>query len=258
MKLFVASTGRCGTTFMCNMLNRLTNLNVYHEPRPKFVRELMRKINNNEGPVTDEEFEIAYQEKISQIAGDIDENGNYAETSFAFIKSYVDIVLDNFDNDDIYCIYLHRNVIDTLMSYVLICRGRAVMNTCLQPRYKKNILKTTPGLDAFTTWIWHWFEVRERFYHYKDRFAKTWDFDFKNINDADEWLKMLNHFGIKVKSKYIDMKKLPQMPEDLSGNLTVQTKHFRYTCREPVRLELLGIKDDSAGAIMDYVMENWK
>jgi len=244
MKLFVASTGRCGTTFMYKVLNALTDLTVFHEPRPKFkTSRLCARINNDIG-ATDEEFEAACLEKITQIERDTDESGNYVETSHYFIKSYVDLILDNFD--DVYCIYLHRNPIEVLGSWTLMVAKQlhTSLEPHLEPHYKKNLLRIPDGgLDVYSTILWNWFEVHARFLHYKDRFVKTFDFDFKNINDTDTWKKMLDHFEIELKPEYANMTSLPDV--------------FKYTSRTPLKLELGGLKNSSFEEVMKFVMKRW-
>jgi hypothetical protein len=227
---------------MTAMIKYLTTISAFHEPEPQFSGHVCERINNGDG-LTPEETQL----KINQINRDIDKNGNYVETSLWFIKSYVDVVLKNFDN--VNCIYLHRNPMDTFFSFILQLRGKVKTNMHLQSHWKKNLLQTTVQLDRYTNILWEWMEVRERFYYYKNRFNKTYDFDFANINNINEWLKMFTHFGIKLKPEFADSeywKKNPYVPEGLR----------KLSSKTHTKQMAMGLKNFSYNEITKFVRAN--
>jgi len=205
MKIFVASTGRCGTKYLTGVFERLTNIPSFHEPRPVGINEVMRDVNDSE--VISENTEFIIREKLQRIVGA--EVGNaYFEASNTFIKTFAPYVLDAFD--DCYCIYLHRNVLDTLISYVLKNEGYK-LDWFLQPHWKQNLFRCEPGMSFNDIVIWQWYEVRQRFHYYKDRFVDIFDFDFKDINNLERYYELFDRFKIKAK-------RVKELPPDIPKN----------------------------------------
>lgn len=205
MKIFVCSTGRCGTLFMAEVFNYMTDIPSFHEPHPRCINVVMKEVNNSEELSEDTKFIL--DEKIGQIKQCSDKEGNYFESNNMFIKSYVDKVLNSFD--DVYCIHLYRNPLEVFFSFSQ--KNSALrLDWILRSYWKRNLIKLTNGLSPYGDILWQWFEVRKRFYYYKSRFVKTYDFDFRNINNLDEYYKLFNHFDIKAKK--IDA--LPDFPKN--------------------------------------------
>ena len=48
MRIFVASTGRCGTKFMQNVFTELTGIDAKHEYMPHCIGKIMEDLNNND------------------------------------------------------------------------------------------------------------------------------------------------------------------------------------------------------------------
>ena len=46
MKIFVASTGRCGTYFMTKVFQQFTNIPSYHEGTPQCINTVLEEVNN--------------------------------------------------------------------------------------------------------------------------------------------------------------------------------------------------------------------
>ena len=74
-----------------------------------------------------------------------------------------------------------------------------------------HILQTEKKLGFYENCLWQWFEVRERYYSLKPKFKKTYEFDFRKINDLDEWYKLFRHFRIKARKvdRFPSLKKNP-------------------------------------------------
>lgn len=194
MKIFVASTGRCGTSFMTQVFGRLTDFPSFHEPLPKGKGCLLQEINDDMSYSS--ETVNTLKDKIDCIRGNA-VNGNYFESNNYFMRTFVYAVLDAFD--DVYCIYLHRNLVDLLASFAVRYVQQGEKRRHLEPTWENNILKATGEMTYFEKMAWNYFEIRERFYSLQDRFVKTYNFDFKYINNVDEWYKMFDHFGINAK-----------------------------------------------------------
>ena len=204
MKIFVASTGRCGTLFATEVFNLLTDIPAFHEPEPFCIGKVVEEINTK--AKLSNGIRKTLQQKVIQIEQD-SVYGKYMESNQMFIKCYADIVLDNFK--DVYCIYLYRNPIAVLLSYAVKCRNQE-LDWFLQSHWAKNILRTE-RLGFYENCLWQWLEVRERYYFLKPKFKKTYEFDFRKINDLNEWYKLFRHFKIKAKkvNRLPNLKKNP-------------------------------------------------
>ncbi|NIM59995.1 MAG: hypothetical protein GTO16_13805 [Candidatus Aminicenantes bacterium] len=193
MKIFIASTGRCGTLFATEIFNLLTDIPAYHEPRPECIGKVVEEINSHV-KYSKATLQIL-NEKIDQIKGD-SIRGKYMESNQMFVKCYADVVLNNFK--DVYCIYLYRNPIAVLLSYAVKCQNHE-SGWFLRSHWPKNILQTEQKLGFYENCLWQWLEVRERYYSLKPKFKKTYEFDFRKINDLAEWYRLFRHFRIKAR-----------------------------------------------------------
>lgn len=193
MKIFCCTTGRTGTKFMASVFSLLTKIPSYHEMAPYCIGETSKDVNNNE--VISENTRFVFRQKMAKIEH-YSRDGNYFEANNMFIKSFIWPVMAHFD--DVYCIYLHRNPMDTFLSHA--DRGwKFGYDWILQSHWKRNLLRTIEPLDYYENIMWNWFEVRKRFFHWKDDFVKTYDFDFRKLNDLEEYYKLFEHFGIHYK-----------------------------------------------------------
>lgn len=202
--IFVASAGRCGTKFMSTIWKRFTGYPSFHEPIPFCTGQTLREVNNECGINSDTKREL--KTKLEQISIEA-KKGNYFEANQMFIKSYVHLVAYKKEFRPLYVIYLHRNPIEVVMSYYKKTPERD-LSWFLQPQWQRNIMRTRKGLSFYEIAFWQWYEIRARFFLWKDKFDKTYDFDFLKISDPEEYRRMFSHFGIEHN--------LPEkFPEDL-------------------------------------------
>lgn len=138
--------------------------------------------------------------KVQRIQAAADSAGNYFESNHMFLKSLVGAIMDAFE--DVYCIYLHRDLTGLLMSASQRGRRKAFpLDFQLQPHWKNNLLRTSwSNAGFYETIAFNWYEIKERWTQaWQPKFVKTFDFDFRQINDPAEWRRLFNHFGIPVK-----------------------------------------------------------
>ena len=192
MHIFVASSGRCGTKYLSEVFNALTDVPAFHEPLPYFTSEVLEDINDADALPVRAQKQLA--EKVSLVRLRT-KNGFYMESNQQFIKAYAKTVLNNFD--DVGCIYLWRNPIDVAVSYAGKCRNFE-NDWFLQPHWKQNILRSTHPMSFYEAIIWQWYEVRERYYKLKPKFKKTFELPFTELNSLITLCKMFKHFGIEV------------------------------------------------------------
>ena len=188
--------------FMTEVFNKLTDIPSFHEPEPTCKGETIKCVND--GGAYPNMVRQELTEKLAQVRRDT-KNGYYFESSQMFIKVYAELMLDAFD--DVYCIYIYRNPLEVLASY---CKKRPERwnDWFLQSHWPKNILWIPKEeLSFYENCLWQWFEVRRRYYSLKNRFKKTYEFDFAKINSVEEWKRFFRTFGIKHK----DFKKVPDV-----------------------------------------------
>lgn len=189
MKIFVAGTGRNGTKFMTQVFNYFTEIPSFYENLPYCIGQTSKEINND---CISGESQKIIDEKIATVRC----HDDYFEANNMFIKSFVWPFLDAFD--DIYCVYIHRNPLDTFISSAE--RNFSLgWDWLLQPQWKRNFMRTVEPMSYLEAINWNWYEVRERYLRLKQYFKKTYEFDFRKLNDPDEYYKLFDHFGIGYK-----------------------------------------------------------
>jgi len=189
MRIFVAGTGRNGTKFMTSVFYLLTQIPSFHEQSPYCIGQISKEINND---CISPESQKIIDDKIAKVKCYKD----YFESNNMFIKSFVWSLLDVID--DMYVIYLHRNPLDTFLSHAER-NWKLGWDWLLQPHWKKNFLRTDQPMNYLEGIMWNWYEVRERFLRLSKYFVKIYDFDFRKINDLNEYYKLFDHFGVVYK-----------------------------------------------------------
>lgn len=190
MKIFVASTGRCGTVFMSEVMRKLTCIPSFHEPLPWCVDDTLREVNDVPSRLHSASTKEELEAKRAQVERDT-MDGWYFESNQMFIKSYYHL----FAQEDIGVIYLWRNPMDTLISYAKKC-WRREDGWFLKSHWNYNILQTAEQLTFYENVLWQWYEIRERYHASREHFGATYEFPFTKLNSVEEWKKMLAHFDI--------------------------------------------------------------
>lgn len=193
MKIFVASTGRCGTMFMSEVFRELTGIPSYHEPLPYCIGKTLEETNDRETYSKETKDELT--RKIQQVK-ECSLDGDYFESNQMFIKSYAELMVRAFRRISV--IYLERNPIEVALSYAEKCEYYEA-DWVLRSHWRKNMLPTSVSLSFFETIVWQYLEVKERYLRMRKDFSMTFEFDFRKINDGAEWDRMFSRFGIKHK-----------------------------------------------------------
>lgn len=190
MKIFVASTGRCGTYYMAQVMQRLSAVPSRHEPKPYCNEEVCREVNDEDTLSEPTVKELG--EKVSQVAID-SRRGFYFESNQMFIKSYYELMLERFD--DVYAVYLWRNPLDYLMSCWKKFEHQE-LDWFLQPHWQKNLMRAPAGMSFYEIALWQWYEVRARWLEHKHLFVDTFDFAFDDLNNRTRWRAFFEQFKI--------------------------------------------------------------
>lgn len=210
MKIFTASTGRCGTLFASEVFRSLTGVPSFHEPYPWCVDKTLEEVNGVEPYSKETGLELAA--KIEQIR-ECSYGDWYFESNQMFIKSYAYQVLHNFK--EIGVLYIERNPVDIVLSYTKKSRNYG-SGWFLRSNWKANMLRIDCKLPFYDNILWQWFEIKERYNWLKKYCAKTYELDFKNINDPEEWKRIFKCFGVEYK-------KFDVLTKHLNRNRTLET-----------------------------------
>lgn len=236
MYIFCASPGRSGTRFFAEMFKYFTDIPSFHEPLPKCVNDTCRMANTKDIPPFRHELgklRNIYDTKIKRIEESA-RNSWYFESNQMFIKSFSWLVLEHFENK-VGCIYIDRPLIDFIMSYSRRGKRRKwPLDFQIYPDWAENEIRLRTGDYGFyETIAWNWFEVKDRYSRMRGLFKKTYEFDFRKINDIEEWQKLFDHFEVPMK------RKLDKIPSDL----------YRHQS---------GYTEEMIPGILKHIRDNWK
>jgi hypothetical protein len=111
--IFCINTGRAGSDYLAKLLGSANNVLAQHEPDPKMIGHILQL-------VTSDTYENTYLErffKVEAIENALKASGKnvYIETSHMFIKTFFDLVANEFRNVNV--IFLNRSLVDTLQSF---------------------------------------------------------------------------------------------------------------------------------------------
>ena len=190
-KIFCANAGRSGSAFVAGALGHLTGIPSFHEPFPRLIGRVLEEVNDDR---ISAETKRVIEAKIVEIER-ASRDGWYCETSQQFIKCFAEFALAAWD--DVYCIYIHRNPLDVIMSYFRHLDGSYPDEWLLKPEWKKNLVKIREPLSWAELLLFNWLEVRERYLSLKPRFTKVYELDFMRIGNKTEYIKMFEHFELE-------------------------------------------------------------
>jgi hypothetical protein len=206
MKIFVVSTGRCGTFFMAQVMQRLTAIPSFHEPEPWCADEVVEEVNGEYA--VSQEVDKTLKDKVAQVGLD-SRRGMYFESNQMFIKSYWERILDAFD--DVYGVYLWRNPLDVTISYYKKFQHQE-SGWFLESHWPRNHLRTEARLPFYENAMWQCLEVKERWLATRHRFVDTFEFDFRKLDDVDEWKR----FFERLKIPHKDFDRMPPVKRNES------------------------------------------
>lgn len=192
MKIFVASSGRCGTGFLFSGFKRYTNISAFHEQKPVLTGSLLREANL---PGLES---FALREKAKYI------NKNYSffiDTAHQFMRGFYRYALDEMPNLKV--IKLVRNPLEVATSRI----NRKVIpgETGWLGKFddENNLIKVPrdkwEGLSDFQKILLDWVEHEHRFNQTKDTFLQVVYIDFRELTNesADTFKRIFDELKIK-------------------------------------------------------------
>lgn len=179
--VFVATTGRTGTTTLAELFSHLPGFVSVHEPGQMLNGETMRAFNDGDRLALERAY---YRRKLPNFLRRAAGHRGYFEANHAFIKTFADLAVQTF-GDRMRVIYLTRDTDTVAASYFnrLPCRtdehvsGHYADDFILDPRGEENCLKLRGEIEdadhrtAHFLWmVWYVYETEAR----ASRFARRY------------------------------------------------------------------------------------
>lgn len=243
MYIFVSSIGRSGTKFLSELFGKLTDLPSYHSIEPHCLGTNLTKKNNGEKDIPEFNKKINKIKKLSS-----DKNGIF-ESSHIFLRGYADLVVAA-NLKPVYVIHMTRDPLEVARSYLNRDSVPGMDNRPwrLPLKTKNSLLREIPTkeLNPFQKNICDWIENELKYQQMKHQFDKTFDFYHSDLNNAEKYSEMFQHFGIKLdtikiaeilKEKGLDKNKNPK-------KTTVESKDIKDADELIQKIVKTGVKID--------------
>lgn len=192
MKIFTASTGRCGTGFLSECFKHYTYIAAFHEQPPVLAGKLLEEINNTNA--IDNELLIRKAKAIAR-------NPFYIDTAHQYMRGYYKYALAYIPNHKVIKLSRHpAEVISSRMNRNIIPGNNGWV---LKPTWRCNTLKIKKqdwGLLSNPEKIaWDWLEVENRFWKNKHLFGQISYLKFDDLTSTPykSVKKICDEFGIK-------------------------------------------------------------
>ena len=113
--LFCINSGRSGSNYLSRILGTANEIRSYHEAEPTMTGEYLHMINT--APYSASFYRRKIKSKaINRILRELPPEGIYCETSHMFIKTFFDVIIENFKHVEV--IILRRELPLVLKSFI--------------------------------------------------------------------------------------------------------------------------------------------
>ena len=189
--IFSINSGRAGSKYLAQLLGTAPDVESFHEAEPKMSGEFIGMINA--APFADsKEKRRIKSEKIAEVLRGSDPAATYAETNHAFIKTFFDVVLEDFRNVEV--IILRRDLPLVLKSFIELryfsARNPLAYSWMSSPNAAMAALPALAPdamLDQFDLCIAYLLDIEAR----TERFQK----EYPNVRRYEVRLEELNESG---------------------------------------------------------------
>lgn len=206
--VFVASTGRSGTTTLVRQLASVPGILAEHEAPPILNQRFLRSASNGDPfPVLDAWHLKAAAIRLRSMRARV-----YIDSSHLFLKSFLPEAVREFRRE-LRIIHLKRNPIDTAASLSLLdsAPGTIAGNQWyLHPDDSTNLLRVgdlfSPGRDFDTPFfrgLWYWYETELRIESAKRTYSSVpWlEVETESLGNRSELFRILdwlNHDAVPI------------------------------------------------------------
>lgn len=205
--VFVASTGRCGTSTLDRLFRVVPGCVSFHEPYPVLHGEAMIACNNGEPRHMEQAFHLRKLPHIYRAAA---RKKWYVETNHVFIKCFADVAAAAFASR-MYVIHLTRNPNEVAASFLRtkgsIPGTQMGNNWCLDYLAERNKIQMAEHLSEggrfshpFYRCLWYWYETEARTAVFKDSHPDipVHDLELAQLNTRTGATELLSALGMPV------------------------------------------------------------
>ncbi len=238
--IFVANTGRCGSTSLTEIFSSIPNAASFHEPYPNMSGRSLIDYNNGSAAYRDKVF---FERKIPRIYWSARRSKLYFESNHLFIKCFADLAVAEF-GDKMKVIYLHRDKLEVACSMYNRRDIDEMTNFALSPFASENLLKIDSILidnsnfdSLFYHALWYCYEIEARTsaFAIKNPQIPIVELRTQDLNSYEKILRSLSNLGIgepksllkKVGIRANANKRASTLPE---GIQTADVVRFQSIC----------------------------
>jgi hypothetical protein len=187
--IFSINSGRSGSKYLAELLGTAEHVKSFHEAEPKMSGEYMAMINEQPLEATTAKRRTK-SEAIAAVLREMGPKDIYVETNHTFIKSFYDVVLEDFRNVQV--IILRRDLALVLKSFIelgyfspLNPRGHQWMSSPNAVTAAVAALAPDDQLDQFDRCIAYLIDIEARAERFKKEYphVPTHEVDLTQLND---------------------------------------------------------------------------
>lgn len=209
--IFVATTGRSGSTSLSRIFEAADRAACFHEPYP--AMQSRHPDPASKAAYFDRKFRQRKKINILRAAAG---HRYYLETNHLFLKNFFEPAADYF-GDRLRVIHLVRDPVQVASSFFAIdsIPGKTVMGSLylLNPAHEDNLIQINDLLtgdpafehDLFKC-LWYWYEIEARVKHYRSAYPTLrWaELRTEDLNDGTALARMFNEIDVRFDPKRLD------------------------------------------------------
>jgi hypothetical protein len=225
--IFVATTGRSGSTSLSRIFEAAENAVCFHEPYPSMQSRHPDPADKNAY------FERKFRQKkkiniLRAAAG----HRYYLETNHLFLKNFFEPAADYF-GEQLRVIHLVRDPVRVASSFFAIdsIPGKTRMGHLylLNPAHEDNLIRINDLLDGDPSFehdlykcLWYWYEIEARVQHYRTAYPSLrWThLKTEELNEKPALVQMFDEIGVRF-----DPQRLGQLVGNRSNLKKDRKKH---------------------------------
>jgi hypothetical protein len=210
--VFVATSGRSGSTTLQELFRCVPRSTALHEPDPRMNKEVLRAFNAGEDRAA---FRIFTNNKLPRILWSARYKHWYFETNHMFIKCFADAAVHHF-RDRIQVVHLVRDPLAVANSFFRRPRipGTPEGNDwLLDPAAVRNLIRTDrlfePGqrfCHDYYKCLWYWYETEARTAAFRATYphVPVHRIETEQLNDLEAVTALFERLGVPVAAALAD------------------------------------------------------
>ncbi len=209
--IFVATTGRSGSTSLSRIFEAADNAVCLHEPYPAMQ-------SRHPDPASKKAFfehKFRNKKKINILRAAAGHR-YYLETNHMFLKNFFEPAADYFGHR-LRVIHLVRDPVRVASSFFAIdsIPGKAGMGSLylLNPAHEDNLIQVNDLLEGDPEFghdlykcLWYWYEIEARVQHYRTTYPELrWaDLKTEELNEKSALARMFGEIGVQFDEQKLD------------------------------------------------------